>query len=151
VEKQIIREVEGTIVWETFRRKYRPSPKSPTITLAKSGIIGLNTAVVSLLGERKYGLLLFDRDRGLMGIRLLEKNEPNAYPIGVIAEKSHGTISGVAFMKTYGIEPIETRAFPASYDDKNNILFADVSEFVKGKKKERKTKAVGSAEALPTA
>ena len=117
-----------------YRRSSRPSPKSPTITLGKTGIIGLNTAVVRILGDRRYGLLLFDREKGLIGIRILKKEEPDAYPIGVIAQKSHATMSGVAFMKTYGIELKETKAFPATYDEKNNILVADISEFVKGKK-----------------
>ena len=139
------------MAWETFRRTARPSPKTPTITLAKSGIIGLNTAVVRLIGDRKYGLLLFDREKSLMGIKLLRNSEPDAYPIGVIAKKSHGTISGVSFMKAYGIEPTETRAFPASYDEKSNTLIADISDFVKGVKKDRKTKAAGSTSVLPTA
>ena len=139
------------MAWEIFRRTSRPSPKDPTITLAKSGIIGLNSAVVRLLAERRYCILLFDKEKGLMGIKILKKNEPDAYHIGVIAQKSHGSISGVSFMRAYGIEPIQTRAFPASYDDKTETLVADVSDFVKGKKKERKTKAVGSADALPTA
>ncbi len=126
------------MAWDTFRRTARPSPKSPTITLAKSGIIGLNTAVVRLIGDRKHALLLFDKEKSLMGIKLLRNSEPDAYPIGVIAQKSHGTISGVAFMKAYGIEPTETRAFPASYDEKSSTLIADVSDFVKGAKKEEK-------------
>ena len=123
------------MAWETFRRTSRRSSKEPTITLAKSGIIGLNTAVVQLLGDRKYGLLLFDREKMLMGIKLLKKSERDAYQIGVVPKKSHGSISGTSFMKTYGIEPTETRAFPASYDDKAETLIADVSDFVKEKKK----------------
>lgn len=128
-----VRDKEIIMAWEMYRRTSRPSPKSPTITLGKNGIIGLNTAVVRILGDRKYGLLMFDREKGLIGIRILKKAEPDAYPIGVIPKKSHATVSGVAFMKTYGIELIETRAFPATYDEKSNTFVADVSEFVKGK------------------
>lgn len=123
------------MAWETFRRTTRPSPKEPTITLARSRIIGLNTAVVRLVGERRYALLMFDKEKGLMGIKLLKKNEPDAYQIGVIPKKSHGSISGVSFMKAYGIEPLHTKAFPASYDEKSETLVADVSDFVKEKKK----------------
>ena len=138
------------MAWETFRRTSRPSPKAPTITLAKSGIIGLNTAVVRLLGDRRFGLLMFDNEKGLMGVKILKNNEPDAYQIGVIAQKSHGSISGVSFMKAYGIEPTETRAFPASYDEKSATLVADVSDFVKGKKK-RQPKGSGSVEKSSTA
>lgn len=121
--------------WETFRRTSRPSPKEPTITLAKSGIIGLNTAVVRLLGDRRFALLMFEKEKGHMGIKILKKNEPDAYQVGVIPQKSHGSISGTAFMRTYGIEPPHTKAFPAIYDEKNETLIADVSDFVKEKKK----------------
>lgn len=139
------------MAWETFRRSYRPSPKNPTITISKGGVIGLNAAVVRLLGDRKYGMLMFDREKGLMGVKLLKRNHPDAYQIGVIAKKSHGSISGVAFLKAYNIEPTTTKAFPASYDEKNETLVADISEFVHGNKKDKKTKAAGSAEAPPTA
>ncbi|MGO9121568.1 MAG: hypothetical protein ACLQPD_28650 [Desulfomonilaceae bacterium] len=122
------------MAWEMYHRSSRPNPKSPTITLGKTGIIGLNTAVVRILGDRRHGLLMFDKEKGLIGIRILRKAEPDAYPIGVIAQKSHATMSGVAFMKTYGIELMETRAFPATYDEKSGTLVADISEFVKGKK-----------------
>ena len=138
--------------WETYRRTSRPSPKSPTVTLSKNGMLGLNTAVIGLLGNRRFALLMFDRKKYLIGIKLLKENEPDAYPIGVVPAKSHGSISGVGFLKAYGIMPEKTQAFPALFDEKSNTIIADVSSMKPGGKKAGEIeKAVGSQTELPTA
>jgi hypothetical protein len=97
------------------------------VTLSTSGQFGLNSAVVrNLLGESKYALLLFDKERSLIGIKFLKSNEPDAYPVKLAPNKGHGSITGMAFMKVYEIMPTETRSYPASYDDKNKILSVDL-------------------------
>jgi len=106
----------------------RPSPKQPTITLGGGGLIGLNAAVTrNILGESKFALLLFDKEKSLVGIKLLRRNEPDAYPIKVAKSRSHAALTGTAFMKTYGIYPTETRYYQASFDERSGILFADIS------------------------
>ncbi len=121
----------------------RPSPKQPTITLGAGGLIGLNAAVTrNILGESKFALLLFDRAKSLIGIKFLDHNEPDAYPIKVVKTKSHAALTGTSFMKTYGIYPTETRSYQASFDERNRILFADVSELGEAAKAaQRKGKA----------
>ncbi len=140
------------MAWETFRRTSRPSPKDPTVTLSKNGMIGLNTATIRLLGGNRYCLLMFDRRKHLVGIKLLKENQPDAYPVGVLEAKSHGTISGVSFLKAYGIMPDKTQAFPASYDDKAKLIIVDVSSLMEAKKDRGELeKAVGGQTEHPTA
>ena len=127
------------MAWETFRRTRRPSPKDPTITLSKIGMIGLNTAVCQLIGDCRYALLMFDKKNSMIGIKFLKNNEPDAYPVGVLPKKSHGSMSGVGFLKAYGIMPTATRAFPASYDEKTKMLVSDISDIVKDRKNRGET------------
>jgi hypothetical protein len=106
----------------------RPSPKNPTVTLSTSGQFGLNAAVVrNLIGESRYALLLFDQEKSLVGIKFLKTNEPDAYPIKISPNKGHGSVTGMAFMKSYNIMPAQTKAYPASYDDKTKILSVDLA------------------------
>lgn len=114
--------------WEHFRRKMRPSPKSPTVTLSISGIIGLNTAVTkNILGDARFAHLYFDKEHSLIGFKFLKAGDSDAYPIKVTESRSHGSITGTAFLKQYNIYPDETRNYPAKYDEKEKILVVDVS------------------------
>ena len=62
------------MAWEKFRRRSRPSPKDPMVTLSTNGMIGLNAAVVrNLIGEHKFSHLLFDKEKSLVGIKLLKQ------------------------------------------------------------------------------
>jgi hypothetical protein len=116
------------MAWETFKRSRRPSPKDPMVTLSKSGMIGLNSAVTrSIIGDNRFAHLLFDRDRHLIGIKFLKNNDADAYPVKCSNNMGHGTIAGVSFLKTYGIFPDDTKAYPATFDDNSKILVVDVS------------------------
>jgi len=116
-------------MWETFKRRNRPSPKEPMVSLSKGGMIGLNAAVTrNIIGDNLFAHLLFDRDKHLIGIRFLKQKDPDAYPIKCTRNKGHGTIAGVSFLKTYGIYPSETTQYAATYDDNAKILIVDVSE-----------------------
>jgi len=97
------------------------------VTLSVSGLVGLNSAVTrNILGDAEYALLLFDRNKSLMGLKFLKANDPDAYPVRVSPNKGHASITGMAFMKTYNIMPAETTAYPAVYDERNKILTVDL-------------------------
>lgn len=116
------------MAWETFKRRTRPSPKEPMVTLSGSGMIGLNAAVTrNIIGDNRFAHLLFERDKHLVGIKFFKNSDPDAYPIKCTKSMSHGTIAGVSFLKTYGIFPDKTTAYPASFDESNKILVVDIS------------------------
>ncbi|MBI4480841.1 MAG: hypothetical protein HY651_12530 [Acidobacteria bacterium] len=117
--------------WETFRRRTRPSPKEPMVTLSTHGMIGLNAAVVrNVIGEHRFAHLLFDKEKSLIGIKLLKQADPDAYPMQVGKSKSHGSISGIGFLKTYKLTPTHTKAYPARFDQEAKTLIIDVSESI---------------------
>jgi hypothetical protein len=116
------------MAWEMFKRRSKPSPKDPMISLSKSGMIGLNAAVTrNIIGENRFAHLLFDRDKHLIGIKFIKNSDLDAYPVKCTKNMSHGSIAGVSFLKTYGIFPDETTAYAASYDEANKVLVVDVS------------------------
>lgn len=127
--------------WELFKRRTHPSAKDPMVTLSKSGIIGLNAAVTkNVLGENRYAHLLFDKEKRLIGIKFQRNSDQDAYPIKCTPTMTHGSLAGVSFLKTYGVFPDETTAYPASFDDTNKILVVDISgaEVAKGGAKRKK-------------
>jgi hypothetical protein len=116
------------MAWETFKRRSRPSPKDPMVSLSKSGIIGLNAAVTrNIIGDNRFAHLLFDRDRHLIGIKFIKNSDQDAYPVKCTRNMSHGSVAGVSFLKTYGIFPDETTGYPATFDESNKILVVDIS------------------------
>jgi hypothetical protein len=116
------------MAWEQFKRKMRPSPKSPSVTLGAGGQIGLNVAVTrNLLADNRFALLFFDREKSRIGIRFMKESNPDAYPVKLTKNLSHGAITGTAFLKTYGIYPTETTNCPTSWDLHERILIVDVS------------------------
>lgn len=128
------------MAFELFKRRTRPSPKEPMVSLSKSGMIGLNAAVTrNILGDNKFAHLFFDKDKHLIGIKFLKNSDPDAYPVKCTKNMSHGSIAGVSFLKTYGIFPDDTKAYPATFDDNNKILVVDVSgeEIAKGGAKKK--------------
>jgi hypothetical protein len=110
------------------------------VTLLKSGMIGLNSAVTrNIVGENKYAHLFFDKEKRLIGFRFQKNNDQDAYPIKCTKSMSHGTIAGVSFLKTFGAFPDETIAYPANFDETNKILVVDISgaESAKGGTRKR--------------
>jgi hypothetical protein len=130
------------MAWELFKRRTRPSPKDPMVTLSKSGMIGLNTAVTkNILGENRYAHLFFDREKRFIGIKFQKNSDQDAYPVKCTPSMTHGSVAGVSFLKTYGIFPDETTAYPATFDDTNKILVVDISgvEVAKGAAKKKRS------------
>jgi len=62
-----------------------------------------------------------------MGIKFLKSSDADAYPVKCTKNMGHGTIAGVSFLKTYGIFPDDTKAYPATFDDNNKLLVVDIS------------------------
>jgi len=125
-------------MWEQFKRSSKSSPKDPTVTLSSSGIIGLNTAVAkNIVGDAKYALLFFDKQQQLIGLKFIKNNDPDAYPVKLTASRTHGSLAGVSFLRTYKIFPTETIKYQAVFDEKEKILTVDLSKRMEARKTER--------------
>jgi hypothetical protein len=75
----------------------------------------------------KYAHLMFDREKRLVGIKFSKQSDADAYPIQVTKTRSHGSIAGTSFLKTYDIFPVETKTYAASYNEQAKMLIVDVA------------------------
>jgi len=119
------------MAWETFRGRNRRLPGQPAISVTKVGSIGLNATVVrDYVGKARFATLMFDPDKSLIGIKLTDKADEGSYPIKKAPKDNYALISGVSFLKAYGIFPKESANYSATFDEKNRIIIANVSELV---------------------
>ena len=120
--------------WEAYRRTQRRTTGELGVTFGKNGIIGLNAAICRTLKvDGKNAQLLFDRDRSLVGIKIVPQKTGDTYPLKTDSKGSHASLSGTSFLKNYGLYPEKTIAFTATYDESTKTIIFDVSELI-GKK-----------------
>jgi hypothetical protein len=72
-----------------------------------------------------------------MGLKFIKQNDPDAYPVKLTASKSHGSLSGTSFLKTYKLFPTETIKYAAIYNEKEKILTVDLTKPMEARKTDR--------------
>lgn len=100
---------------------------SPKVSLLKQGNFNFNNGALKILKEKgaTHLQLLFDKDTNRIGFKPCNKDTVGAYKLR--ENKGVGQISGMAFLKYYGIEySSKTRAFPATFDDKLKMLIINL-------------------------
>jgi hypothetical protein len=127
------------MAWETFRGRMRKSTREPYVTFSRNGVLNLNSAFIrKYVGDSRFVLLMYDKDRNLVGMKFIKQSDHDAYAVRVMDNDSHGQISGRAFMKEYDIYPEKTVRIEGKLDEHNKIVVMDVSE-IKGEKKKEKS------------
>jgi len=118
-------------VFEAFKRTQRRTTGEMGVTFGKNGIIGLNATICRTLKvDGKHAQLLFDRDRNLVGIKIVPQKTGDTYPLKTGSRGSHASLSGTSFLKNYKLYPEKTIAFTATYDESTKTIIFDVSELV---------------------
>ena len=129
------------MAWETFERRRWRSPGEPTITLTNTGRIALNAAVVNdFVKDNRFAILMFDRERQLIGIKFTKSADATSYPVSVNDRKSGGAITGTAFLKFYNVFPGATKNYKATYDREAKALVIDISHEGAGGKRSKRMK-----------
>jgi len=72
-----------------------------------------------------------------MGLRFIKNSDPDAYPVKLTASRSHGSLSGMSFLKTYKIFPTETTKYAAIYNEKEKILTVDLTKPMEARRTDR--------------
>lgn len=101
---------------------------TPALTIDRRGNIRLTRAAYKELGEPSAVQLLYDHESKTIGLRPAERGGADSYAVRV---GSSITVSGMAFVRHYGIVPVDERSssayrWPAKVRD--GILCVDVSE-----------------------
>ncbi len=112
--------------FEVFTRRARPVVAQPMVTVQKAGTLGLNHAAFEALGEPEAVLLLFDPEERIIGLRRVERSDPNSYPVQKQPSGKGAVVSGKAFAQFYGIATDQARRYPARFYD--DVLGVDLNE-----------------------
>ena len=98
--------------------------KPAEVTVLTNGVISLTWRAYELIGKPEYVEFFFDRDAGVVGIAPAD-DKSNGYQVRLprIADKNPSeakgkvSVRGTAFLKFYGIEPIEKYKAVPSLED----------------------------------
>lgn len=114
--------------FESFSRRMLPLKADPRVTIQKRGTISLNRSAFAALGSPDAVELLYDRERGIVGLRSIDPKADNAYQVRRSSPSASGpwVISAMAFTRFYDIDTSVSLRWPAYLDD--DILCANITE-----------------------
>jgi hypothetical protein len=99
--------------FEVFSREAARSREEPMFTLQARGLLSLNSAVFRALGAPEAVELLYDAEERIIGLRKVDKGDPNAYAV----RKNSGThsylVATQGFLAYHGIKPVLAQRFLA--------------------------------------
>jgi hypothetical protein len=111
--------------FESFSKRLLPSRGTPVVTIQRRGAMSLNRSAWSAIDSPKAVELLFDRTSHIVGLRPVEPDADNAYPVRP-ATSAAGPflISAMAFSHFYEIDTTVARRWPAYVED--GVLCVDL-------------------------
>jgi hypothetical protein len=83
------------------------------LTLQASGLLSLNHAAFMALGEPDAVALLYDAGEGVIGVRRVEKDHQNAYPVRKQGRSMTYLVSAQGFVAYHEIPTVKARRFLA--------------------------------------
>lgn len=86
-----------------FERRSKPAPRWPTITIQKSGNLGLNAAAIAALGGTGFVQFFYSDNPPTLGIRAAREGEPNTYVIKAQAGGGSGVVTGKGVVGMIGL------------------------------------------------
>jgi hypothetical protein len=95
--------------WEEFTERFKPVAAEPTLTIMRSGMIGLNDAAFDALGRPAWVVLRFHREKRLLAIRPTTEDVPHKYKLNTNDRDKNVMFSAKSFCGNYGIELDESR------------------------------------------
>jgi len=92
--------------WEEFRERPATGQRktTPSVSILRSGKMGLNRAAFDLLGRPGAIVFAYDRARCAIGLRAATLGEPGAYTVNQRGSWSSWRVSGAAFLRRFSIE-----------------------------------------------
>ncbi|WP_272027902.1 hypothetical protein [Kocuria rosea] len=89
------------------------------MTIQKRGVISLNKAAHDLVDNAETVELLFDPDRRVMALRVIDDFSPHAYAVRSGSKRGPGQVivSATAFTAYYGIDTTATRRWKPFVED----------------------------------
>ncbi len=104
----------------------------PRASIRSNGQIGINSACVKKHGldQYKYAVLMYDREKDLIGIYLSNEKKKNSYRIQNI--QGSLSIHGKSFIYYYEIaNRVIKKKFPVEYDEKKSMIIIPIGKPLK--------------------
>ena len=98
---------------EFSREGNRDRRDEPMFTLQASGLLSFNHAAFIALGEPAAVALLYDADERVVGVRQVEKDHQNAYPVRKQGKSMTYLVSAQGFVAHHEIPRVKARRFLA--------------------------------------
>jgi hypothetical protein len=98
---------------EFFREDNRGRREEPMFTLQASGLLSFNHAAFLALGEPATVALLYDAGERVVGVRKVEKDHQNAYPVRKQGRSTTYLVSAQGFIAHHEIPKVKARRFLA--------------------------------------
>lgn len=138
------------MTFEVFDKRNTSLRRAPSVSIQKRGVISINRAAYTLMGNPECVELLYDRDNAVVGIRAVDDDVPHGYALrgaGRSADTGPVMVAGSAFTAFYDIDTSVSRRYPARVDDDILcIALKDGTEVIGNRARRRtSTTAVGSA------
>lgn len=110
-----------------YDRSAQPATTVPTITVQRSGSLGISRAAYQLIGSPEAVEFFWDADRHMVGVGPAAKDALGSYPVRLngAAERGPVTVSAVAFTKHIGLELKEAYRWVVTLED--DMLVFDVN------------------------
>lgn len=107
----------------------RPAGADPTISLRKSGSIGVNQAALDEYFDDEDGAVMyFDEDADRVGIEPVADNDADDAAYTVSKTDSGGTIAAQAFLERYDLLPDVTTQYAPAWDDDETLVTIDLDD-----------------------
>ena len=138
IPKTMLDRKGGGVPFEEFEKRSRPSTSIPSVTVLAARGFAINKAAYDLLGNPEAVTLLYDPAERLVGFKPSSPDHPRAYAARPQGRSTAAHVSGVSFMKHYGIDASTTRRYAVQMRD--GILVLDLeseSTEISGPRKRR--------------
>lgn len=112
------------MAFEVFDKRQAPLAKAPAVTIQKRGLMSLNRAAFSLIGNPSTVELLYDRESDVVGIRPAADNVPHAYSVRLGKDTGPVMVAGTAFCQFYRIDTTTSRRWTPTVAD--GVLCVDL-------------------------
>jgi hypothetical protein len=115
------------MAFEEFTKKTARAAGTAYVTIQKRGVISLNHAAYTALGEPEAVTLLYDRERQLVGFRPADPKSEHAYLVRVNTRGTSHLVTGTLFTNHYGISTETARRWQARMIE-DDIMAIDLTE-----------------------
>lgn len=112
--------------FEVFDKSKAVYGRAPKVTVQPRGMISINQSAYRKMGNPDFVILMYDRDKGLVGIQGTD-DEKQGFKIRVASRPgSPAVFSASAFFNYYDLASNESRSWTPSFD--TDVLIIDLKD-----------------------